>query len=77
VAEQTSSSTIIAATPDRVMAVIADFDSYLDAQARVDTAYRSQTLWTRKAILNVARCGYFSSDRSVGEYAEKIWKLRG
>jgi starch phosphorylase len=59
---------------DRFM-LLADFDAYVQAQADVDTAYRNQESWTRKAILNVARCGYFSSDRAVKEYAEKIWKL--
>jgi starch phosphorylase len=52
---------------------MADFESYLAAQDRVDALYRTPREWARRAILNVARMGRFSIDRTVGEYAGKIW----
>ena len=55
--------------------LLADFDAYLGAQEAVDEAYRDPERWTRMAILNVARSGFFSSDRAVKEYADRIWKL--
>ncbi len=55
--------------------VLADFRAYCDCQAKVDAAYRDQKRWARMAILNTARVGRFSSDRTVREYASDIWKL--
>ncbi len=55
--------------------VLSDFRSYSDCHARVDAAYRDQTKWARMAILNTARMGKFSSDRTIREYAEQIWNL--
>ena len=56
--------------------VLADFASYMEAQTRVDENFRDQTGWARKSILNVARSGGFSSDRSVAEYASSIWGIK-
>lgn len=55
--------------------LLADYQSYVDAQDAVSKLYLNKDEWTRKSILNVARVGKFSSDRSVKEYAEKIWNV--
>jgi starch phosphorylase len=55
--------------------VLADFRSYSDCQAKVDAAFRDTTAWAKKAILNTARVGKFSSDRTIREYARDIWTL--
>jgi len=55
--------------------VLADFRAYCDAQGRVDAAYRNRAGWAKSAILNTARLGKFSSDRTIREYAEEIWNL--
>ena len=56
--------------------LFADYQSYIDAQDRVAELYKKKGEWTKKAIYNVARVAKFSSDRSVQEYAEKIWKVK-
>ncbi len=55
--------------------VLADFRSYAEAQQRVMEAYMDEAGWARKAILNVANVGKFSSDRTIQEYVDDIWKL--
>ncbi|MCY7316857.1 MAG: glycogen/starch/alpha-glucan phosphorylase [Rubrivivax sp.] len=55
--------------------LLADFDSYVAAQARVDTLYRDPAAWAVKAVANVAGMGFFSSDRSIREYARVVWGL--
>ena len=59
---------------DRFLA-LADYQSYIDAQDRVDLAYRDQRAWNRSAVLNVARSGFFSSDRSIQDYLDRIWNV--
>ena len=60
---------------DRFMA-LADFRSYIDTQDQVERYYEDETAWTRSAILNVARSGFFSSDRSIRDYLDRIWVPR-
>ena len=56
--------------------LLADYESYVATQARVDTLYQDSDAWTRKAILNVAGMGAFSSDRTIAEYAHQIWNTK-
>ncbi|MBD3314756.1 MAG: glycogen/starch/alpha-glucan family phosphorylase [Chitinivibrionales bacterium] len=58
---------------DRYM-IMADFDSYIDAQEKVARIYRDKDSWARKAIRNVAGMGKFSSDRTIQQYAQEIWR---
>ncbi|MCG7965981.1 MAG: glycogen/starch/alpha-glucan phosphorylase [Candidatus Thiodiazotropha taylori] len=53
----------------------ADFRSYIDAQEQAAKAYHDQAQWTRMSIINSARCGRFSTDRTIAEYNQDIWKL--
>ena len=55
--------------------ILADFKSYAEAQERVEKAYRDETGWARMAMLNVAHAGKFTSDRTIQEYVDDIWKL--
>ena len=56
--------------------VLADFQSYCDAHDRLDKAYGDKERWARMSLMNTANAGFFSSDRSVKEYATRIWNLK-
>jgi starch phosphorylase len=55
--------------------VIADFAAYSEALARADKVWRNPDSWAAKAIHNTARLGWFSSDRTIREYARDIWRV--
>jgi glycogen phosphorylase len=55
---------------------LADLQSYIDAQSAVDAAYVDRASWLRKSLLNIARMGRFSSDRTIREYASDIWHIK-
>jgi len=57
--------------------LFADYQAYIDCQDRVSETYRNQEIWSRMAILNACRMGKFSSDRSVREYSQNIWRVDG
>ena len=56
--------------------ILKDFDSYAEAHRKVDAAYRDEAAWARSAMLNTACAGKFSSDRTIQEYVDDIWKLK-
>ena len=56
--------------------LLADYQSYIDAQERVSALWRDEEAWMRQSILNTARVGKFSSDRSIRDYCERIWKIQ-
>ncbi|MBR2738631.1 MAG: glycogen/starch/alpha-glucan phosphorylase [Lachnospiraceae bacterium] len=64
-------------TTDRadVYFTLKDLRSYMDAQDRVDRAYRDQRAWTKASLINVAHSGKFSSDRTIRQYVDEIWHL--
>jgi starch phosphorylase len=56
--------------------VLADYRSYVECQAAVSAAFADPAGWAQASILNTARVGRFSSDRSIREYCRDIWKVR-
>jgi len=56
--------------------LLSDYQSYVDCQELVSKAFKDRRNWTRMSILNVARMGKFSSDRSIRDYCDKIWKVK-
>ena len=56
--------------------VLADFDSYVQAQERVAAAYQDKKAWAKMALMNIANSGKFSSDRTIEDYVRDIWHLK-
>jgi len=56
--------------------VMADYEAYVKKQEEVEDLYKDQSEWNRKAILNVAKIGKFSSDRTILDYADEIWQTK-
>jgi starch phosphorylase len=57
--------------------VAADFDDYFETQRRLEQRWVSRSDWTRACIMNIAHMGWFSADRTIGEYGQEIWGLSG
>lgn len=56
--------------------ILQDFAAYREAHEQIDAQYRQPDIWWKKAIINIGHAGYFSSDRTIEEYSQRIWKLR-
>jgi starch phosphorylase len=68
-------SLVDALASDDAFMVAADFDSYWATQRRVEELWQEPSAWSRASMLNTARVGWFSSDRTIREYADEIWKV--
>ena len=56
--------------------VLADFASYCEAHDKLDKTYNDKYRWGKMSIVNIAKAGFFAADRSVEEYAQRIWNIR-
>ena len=56
--------------------LLADYQSYIDCQERAAEVYQNKEAWTKMSILNTARCGFFSSDRTIRQYCDEIWQVK-
>jgi glycogen phosphorylase len=55
--------------------LLADFRAYIDAQKEVEKRYLDKVNWARMCLVNIAQSGYFSSDRTIQQYAKEIWHI--
>ena len=56
--------------------ILADFDSYVKAQEKIQELYQDRKLWNKMCLMNIANSGFFTSDRTIKSYAEEIWHLQ-
>lgn len=56
--------------------ILADFDSYVQAQEEIEKRYRDRSGWAKSCLVNIAQSGYFSSDRTIKQYADEIWHIK-
>jgi Glucan phosphorylase len=56
--------------------VLADFDAYVKAQEKIEELYQDRHQWAKMCLINIAKSGYFSSDRTIEQYVKDIWKVK-